>query len=331
MSPVLNRLSLLLTVLLFGPLSLFSQGQSEKPNIVFILIDDMGWKDLGCMGSNYYQTPRIDALASEGVLFDQAYACAPVCSPSRGAILSGKFPGRTAFTNVFGSTTTLDDRLYLESKNPGKKEQYLEAPHRRALPLSETTFAEVLSNAGYRTALFGKWHSGYESPHRPENRGFHIAEGYRPAPSSMGHWGKDAMGKVAGLEELAPEDYVPEVLTQYAVNFIREHRDQPFLLYLSHYIVHGPIQGKPEKVQKYKKLPTTEHDNPENAAMVESVDDSVGEILDVLEELGLSENTLVVFTSDNGGVSARATSSYPLMGGKSFPYEAGMRVPMIVR
>ena len=291
----------------------------------------MGWKDLGCMGSKYYQTPRIDALAAEGVLFEQAYACAPVCSPSRGAILSGKFPGRTAFTNVFGSTTTPDDRLYPESKNPGNREQHLEAYHRRALPLGETTFAQVLSDAGYKTALFGKWHSGYEPPHRPENRGFQIAEGYRPAPSGLGHWGKDAIGKVVGLEDLAPEDYVPEVLTRHAVEFIRENRNRPFLLYLTHYIVHGPIQGKPDKVEKYRNIPPTEQDNPENAAMVESVDDSVGEILDILNELGLAENTLIVFTSDNGGVSARATSSYPLMGGKSFPYEAGMRVPMIVR
>lgn len=295
------------------------------------MIDDMGWKDLGCMGSQYYQTPHIDALAKEGVSFEQAYACAPVCSPSRGAILSGKFPGRTAFTNVFGTTTTPDDRLYEKSKNPGTREQHLEAAHRRALPLSETTFAEVLGGASYKTAIFGKWHCGYEPPHRPENRGFQIAEGYRPAPTGLGHWGESVIGKVDGLDDLEPEDYVPEVLTRYAVNFIRKNRNQPFLLYLSHYIVHGPIQGKPDKIDKYRALPTTEQDNPENAAMVESVDDSVGTILKTLNELGLTENTLVVFTSDNGGVSARATSSYPLMGGKSFPYEAGMRVPMIVR
>lgn len=331
--PRLNKLApwiVLLAISLGFCGNLRAQDES-RPNIVFILIDDMGWKDLGCMGSEYYQTPRIDALAKEGVLFEQAYACAPVCSPARGAILSGKFPGRTAFTNVFGKFTTPDDRLYDASKNPGKGEQYLEAPHRRALPLSETTFAEALSEGGYRTALFGKWHCGYELPHRPENRGFQIAEGYRPAPNGLGHWGEDVIGKVDELDDLKPEDYVPDVLTRYAVDFIRDSRDQPFLLFLSHYIVHGPIQGKPAKVDKYRGLPTTEQDNPENAAMVESVDDSVGEILDTLDELGLAENTLVVFTSDNGGVSARATSNYPLMGGKSFPYEAGMRVPLIVR
>ena len=326
-----RKLWQLLFALCLFHVPVFAKDASERPNIVFILIDDMGWKDLGCMGSSYYQTPRIDALANEGVLFDQAYACAPVCSPSRGAILSGKFPGRTAFTNVFGMNTTPDDRLYSVSKNPGNREQHLEAHHRRALPLSETTFAETLAEAGYGTAMFGKWHVGYEALHRPENRGFQIAAGYRPAPSGLGHWGEQAIGKISGLEDLEPDDYVPEVLTRYATDFVRDNRDAPFLLFLSHYIVHGPIQGKPDKVAKYRGLPTTEQDNPENAAMVESVDDSVGEILDTLEELGLAENTLIVFTSDNGGVSARATSSYPLMGGKSFPYEAGMRVPMIVR
>ncbi len=331
MSPKTVKLSLLLCTLCQLHTAAFAQDSRDRPNIVFILIDDMGWKDLGCMGSTYYQTPRIDALADEGVLFDQAYACAPVCSPSRGAILSGKFPGRTAFTNVFENTTTPDDRLYSVSKNPGTREQHLEARHRRALPLSETTFAEQLVKAGYKTAMFGKWHTGYEALHRPENRGFQIAEGYRPAPSSMGHWGKHAIGNISGLKELQPADYVPEVLTRYATEFISDNRDDSFLLFLSHYIVHGPIQGKPDKVAKYRGLPTAEQDNPENAAMVESVDDSVGAILDTLEELGLAENTLIVFTSDNGGVSARATSSYPLMGGKSFPYEAGMRVPMIVR
>lgn len=302
----------------------------RPPNIVFILIDDMGWKDLGCTGSNYYQTPNIDRLATEGVRFENAYACAPVCSPSRGAILSGKFPGRTAFTNVFGKNTTTDDRLYEVSKEPGGKNQYLEGQHRRALPLTEVTFAEVLAQAGYRTAMFGKWHCGYEPLHRPERRGFQIAEGYRPAPSGLGHWGKDVIGSVQGLDDLKPEEYVPEHLTRRAIEFIEDNKDRPFLLFLSHYIVHGPIQGKPDKVKKYQGIPPTDQDNPANAAMVESVDDSVGMVMATLDRLDLRDNTLVIFTSDNGGVSARATSSYPLMGGKSFPYEAGMRVPLIV-
>jgi arylsulfatase A len=309
-----------------------SLSASERPpNIVFILIDDMGWKDLGCTGSKYYQTPNVDRLASQGIRFENSYACAPVCSPSRGAILSGKFPGRTAFTNVFGKNTTPDDRLYRVSKSPGGKNQFLEGLHRRALPLTEVTFAEVLAEAGYKTAMFGKWHCGYEPPHRPENRGFQLAEGYRPAPTGLGHWGKDVIGSVHGLDNLELKEYVPEHLTRRAVEFIEKNKDRPFLLYLSHYIVHGPIQGKPEKVKKYQGIQPTDQDNPENAAMVESVDDSVGMVMATLDRLDLTDNTLVIFTSDNGGVSSRATSSYPLMGGKSFPYEAGMRVPLIVR
>ena len=169
----------------------------------------------------------------------------------------------------FGTTTTPDDRLYEKCKNPGTREQHLEAVHRRALPLSEMTFAEVLGGASYKTAIFGKWHCGYEPPHRPENRGFQIAEGYRPAPTGLGHWGRVLLEKwMVGRPR--PEDYVLEVLTRYVVNFIRKNRNQPFLLYLSHYTVHGPIQGKPDKIDKYRALPTTEQDNPENAAMVES-------------------------------------------------------------
>ena len=302
----------------------------RPPNIVFILIDDMGWKDLGCTGSLYYQTPNVDRLATEGIRFENAYSCAPVCSPSRGAILSGKFPGRTAFTNVFGKNSTPDDRLYEVSKEPGGINQYLEGLHRRALPLTEVTFAEVLAQAGYRTAIFGKWHCGYGKLHRPENRGFQIAEGYRPAPTGLGHWGKNVIGLVHGLDDLKPEEYVPEHLSRRAIEFIEENKDHPFLLYLSHYIVHGPIQGKPEKVLKYQGIEPTDQDNPENAAMVESVDDSVGMVMATLDRLDLTDKTLVIFTSDNGGVSSRATSNYPLMGGKSFPYEAGMRVPLIV-
>lgn len=321
----------LLFVAIFVARNSSLSASDRPPNIVFILIDDMGWKDLGCTGSKYYQTPNVDRLAAHGIRFENSYSCAPVCSPSRGAILSGKFPGRTAFTNVFGKTTTSDDRLYKVSKAPGGKNQFLEGLHRRALPLTEVTFADVLSQASYKTAMFGKWHCGYEPPHRPENRGFQLAEGYRPTPTGLGHWGKDVIGSVHGLDNLKPEEYVPEHLTRCAVEFIQENKDRPFLLYLSHYIVHGPIQGKPEKVKKYQGIRSTDQDNPENAAMVESVDDSVGLVMATLDRLNLTDNTLVIFTSDNGGVSSRATSSYPLMGGKSFPYEAGMRVPLIVR
>ena len=313
-----------------------------KPNVILILVDDMGWKDLGCMGSTYFQTPNIDKMASEGALFTHAYATSPVSSPSRGAIFTGKYPARTGFTTVYGVKATDSTEIwhpYSKSEITGKNSQYKEAMNLHVLPLKEYTFAEALRDAGYKTALVGKWHCGWHENFSPDHQGFEYTEGYRKIPSyTSGHLGKHYINKVKGLEGLKPEDDMADVLTEKAVEYIKANKDNPFLLVLSHFAVHNPCEAKSEVVEKYKKLKGDDQNHPVYAAMVESVDKSVERIMQTLDELKLSENTLVVFTSDNGGLTGvnsknavYNTSNYPLSGGKSMAYEAGMRVPMIVK
>jgi arylsulfatase A-like enzyme len=307
----------------------------DRPNILFILIDDMGWKDLGCTGSSYYDTPHVDKLASEGMRFLNAYSAAPVCTPSRGAIYSGKYPARTQLTTVFNGPAGPDDRLFDRSKYKGERDQYLEARHRHALPKKEVIFAEILTDAGYRTGFFGKWHIGGCPDYHPDDRGFQVAQGYKKAfgpGHTRGHWGKYwSRGDFANLPHPEPTDFIPDVLTEACIRFIKESSDGPFLAVLSHYIVHTPITPRPEKVPKYLEREKTDQNNPEYAALVESVDESVGQVLKTIKDLGLEDNTMVIFTSDNGGLTPKNTSNYPLMGGKSFPFEAGMRVPFIVK
>lgn len=306
----------------------------KKPNIVFIIIDDMGWKDMGCAGSTYFQTPHIDRLASQGLRFENAYSAAPVCSPSRGAIFSGKNPARTKFTNVFSGKAAPDDRLYKKSKYRGGNDQYFEALHRHNLPQTETTFAEVLARAGYATGFFGKWHCGVREDYRPDMRGFQLAQGYRTKHVGTGtsrHWGRTFKKYAANMPDIPDEAYVADLLTDECINFIQENRNRPFLAVLSHYLVHSPIEPKPAKAARYEKRPTTDQCHPGYAAVIESVDESLGRLMNTLKELGIDENTMVVFTSDNGSLTPKYTSNYPLMGGKSFPFEAGTKVPLLIR
>ncbi|MBN2133157.1 MAG: sulfatase [Sedimentisphaerales bacterium] len=305
--------------------------KAERPNVLFILIDDMGWKDIGCAGSSYYETPHIDQLASEGMRFLNAYSAAPVCTPSRGAIFSGKYPARTQLTTVFNGPAGPDDQLHDRSKYRGDRDQYFEARHRHALPRREVIAPQALAQAGYRTAFFGKWHIGECPDYYPEDRGFHVAKGYRTQQhGKRSHWMK-GFQNAANLDDADEDAYVAEVLTAECIDFIKANKDKPWLAVLSHYLVHSPIEPKPDKLARYRNKPTTDQNNPGYAAMVESVDDSVGRLLQTIRELGLEENTLVIFTSDNGGLTPRNTSNYPLMGGKSFPFEAGMKVPFIVK
>ena len=307
----------------------------RKPNIVLILADDLGWKDVGYAGSGFHRTPNIDRLAREGMRFSQAYSAACVCCPSRGAIYSGKNPARTALTTVWSGGEGPDDRLFDCSKDQGGVNQYLEALQRHALPKSETTFAQVLAQAGYTTGFFGKWHCGEFDGYQPSDRGFQHAQGFRlpeAGGKTRGHWGKSyRLDTLANLPGLKPDDYLADVLTDGAVKFIHDHKSRPFLVVLSHYLVHTPLQPKPELVGAYTDNGRTDQNNPRYAAMVESFDQSVGRVMDALQREGLTENTLVVLTSDNGGLPLIATSNYPLMGGKSSPFEGGVRVPLVVR
>lgn len=308
--------------------------ESEKPNILMILIDDMGWKDLSYAGSTYYETPHIDSLASEGVVFHQAYSAAPTCKPSRGALFSGKNPARTKVTTVMGAIAQPTEKLFPVSKYQGKKDQTLEAGFRHVLPKKEIIFADVVSKAGYATGFFGKWHIGECDGYYPDQRGFDVAKGYRLrslSTSKSGHWMKLFHKVGANMEGVDRDAYLAEALTQQCIDFIEEKKDKPWLAVLSHYLVHNPISPKPDKLQKYRKKPTTDQKNPGYAAMVESVDDSVGRVLQTLKKLNLEDNTLIIFTSDNGGLTPKVTSNYPLFGGKSFPFEAGVSVPLIFK
>jgi arylsulfatase A len=312
---------------------------AKRPNIVLILIDDMGWKDFGEAGSTYYETPNIDQLSREGVRFMKGYSAAPVCSPSRGALLSGQFPARTKFTTVFGKDNVdTTDTLHkvAKAKERANRKRYNnkleDALHYQTLPITKTTFGDVLKRNDYNTGYLGKWHSGYSEKYWPSSRGFDYAEGFRMVPGTTPHFGEQAIGLVAGMDGIKPEDHFGDKLTDKAVKYIydKAKETKPFMLVLSHYLVHGPLKAKPEYIAHYKNKPTTDQANPIFAAMIQSVDESVGRVLQAISDNGIDENTVVIFTSDNGGVNPN-TSPYPLLGGKSHMFEAGMRVPFLVR
>ena len=357
--------------------------EEQRPNVIFFLVDDMGWADLGCYGSSFYETPAIDHLAAEGRRFDNAYASCHVCSPSRASILTGKYPARLKLTDWL----------------PGRKDfpfQRLENPSiHQALPLSETTLAETLRKHGYRTGHFGKWHLG-EAQAGPLQQGFEV----QVPQNWFKGWPKAGYHPPFGFDGLAGKngDYLTDRLTDEAIGFIEESGKKPFFLYLSHFAVHDPIQGRGDLVkkyeQRYEKLPPAEtpfilegnpdskdplsreildgmikegrfaghrvlprrtvkikqrQDNPHFAAMVESVDQSLGRVVAKLKELDLEENTIIILTSDNGGMAAAnfdrpdrvvphdkldaayATSNLPLRGAKGWLYEGGIRVPLIIK
>ena len=301
-----------------------------QTNVVLILIDDLGWSDLGCYGSTYYRTPNIDSLAKSGVKFTDGYAACNVCSPTRAAILSGKYPARLLLTQWLPS-----------GRWNARKNRMREARYISNLPLEEITIAEAMREAGYRTAFMGKWHLGTETYYYPEHQGFDVNVAGRDygAPGSYfypfeGKWRIPTTGQV--LQKRSPlegkdGDYLIDRLAEEAEKFIVSSKDAPFFLMLSHYAVHSPLQGKPAKVQEYEKTASEQRQgNPHYAAMVESVDDSVGRVLATLRRLNLEKNTLVIFTSDNGGF-AKATSNSPLRANKGSNYEGGIRVPVLMQ
>lgn len=299
---------------------------AERPNLVFILADDLGWRDLGSYGSSYYETPRLDRLAAEGVRFTDAYAAGNSCSPTRGSIMTGKYPASNHLTDWIPGRTP-----------PGAK---LDIPKwTNYLRHAEATLAEAVSDAGYVTAAIGKWHLGKRG-WWAEDHGFQVSIGGSHAGSHGSmfppYW------PAAKIERLGwrpfpgerPGEYLTDRITREAENFLHRHADQPFFLYLSHYAVHTRVEGRSDLVEKYRaKKPTGSQTNPEYAAMVEGLDLSVGAVLDKLDELGVADNTVVIFFSDNGGLSKNETitSNKPLRGEKSTAWEGGVRVPLIVK
>ena len=331
-----------------GPLGCWDGGGKSPPNLVFFLIDDLGWSDLGAYGSTFHLTPNIDALAAAGMKFTHAYAASPVCSPTRASLMTGKHPARLDITDWIGGS---------------QRGELLPAEYEHNLPQAEVTVAEVLQEAGYATGYFGKWHLGDES-HFPETQGFDVNVGGTLAGQPASYFfpykaseGRSPFWDVPGLEEGEEGEYLTDRLTKEALAFIEKNKDGPFFLYLSHFAVHTPIQSKDELEDRYAarrdELPQPlgprsegEHgrattrlvqDDPAYAGMVQSVDESVGEVLDRLEELGLDDNTVVLFMSDNGGLSTLAgerigpTTNEPLRAGKGWLYEGGIREPMIIR
>ncbi len=279
---------------------------AAPPNVVFILIDDLGWKDLGFMGSSYYETPHIDALASEGMVFTNAYANAPNCAPTRAALISGQYGPRHGVLTV--STAERGEARY---------RALIPVPNTTALDTSVVTIAEALKQAGYTTAHFGKWHLG-NGIHAPEHQGFDVVD--------QGSWRQKR-------SHFMPEtgQYLADYLTDQAVAFLERDHDAPFFLYLAHYGVHTPIEAKPEKIEKYsQKQGDAYHFDPTYAGMIESIDESVGRVSQALNDQGLEEETLVVFFSDNGGYGP-VTKMHPLRGAKGMLYEGGIREPLIVR
>jgi arylsulfatase A-like enzyme len=320
---------LICATLLFALPNMLNANEPPRTNIVLFLIDDLGWMDLGCQGSTFYQTPNVDRLAREGARFTDAYSACAVCSPTRAAILTGKYPARLLLTD------------WLPSGRWNPKAKLREGRFVRALPLEEFTLAEALREAGYRTASIGKWHLGSEPFSLPEHHGFdvNVAGNAHGAPGNYffpynGNWKIPTTGLRAQWNVLPngePDEYLTDRLTDEAVNFIRESHESPFFLYFPHYGVHTPLQAKDELVARYEKVPENQRQGqPVYAAMIESIDQSVGRVLATLEELSLEQNTLVIFTSDNGGFY-KATSNAPLRANKGAYYEGGIRVPLIVK
>jgi arylsulfatase A-like enzyme len=289
--------------------------------VVFILVDDLGYTDLGCQGSGYYETPRIDRLAAEGMRFTNHHH-AQNCQPTRAALMSGQYGARTGVYTVGGI-----DRFDWSNRPLRPVENVTN------LPLDRVTVAQSLKSAGYSTAIFGKWHLGEKGAYHPGKRGFDEA-----IVSNGKHFDFTTDPQV----EVPEGAYLADFLTDRAEDFIRRKRGGPFFLYLPHFGVHSPYQAKPDLIEHFKnKAPVGGHYDPVYAAMIASIDESVGRILDLLEEWKLAENTLVVFASDNGGVGGYAregikqggdvTDNSPLRSGKGSQYEGGTRVPLIFR
>jgi arylsulfatase A-like enzyme len=343
----------IITVVFFTGITFFATAQKTfvknrtvtKPNIVFFLIDDMGWMDVGYNGSTFYETPNIDKLAKEGMQFTNAYAACPVCSPTRASIMTGKYPAGMKTTDWFGAP---QPEAAAKDKNWSNK-KLLPASYIENLPLEEVTIAEALKANGYATFISGKWHLGESEKYWPENQGFEINKGgyFKGHPNSY-----FSPYNNPRLTDGPVGEYLGDRVAAETVSFIETNKQQPFFAYVPFYEVHTPMQAKDSLIKKYQlkkeglglkyefitrvdnKKTRVSQSLPVYAAMVESMDNAVGKILNKIKEAGLEKNTIVVFFSDNGGLSTSEdspTSNIPLRGGKGWLYEGGIREPAIIK
>ncbi len=332
-----NLFLLFLALVILSSCGQHPKSNLQKPNIVFILADDMGWADLPVYGNQFNEAPRLTQMAMEGIRFTDAYAACPVCSPTRASIQSGQYPARVGVIDFIPGHW----RPYEEVIVPSNRTQYL--------PTTITSLGEVMKDAGYKTGYFGKWHLGFAEEHHPSKRGYDKAYEYKG-----GGFFNPKFSPEYEIED--PDQPLSDILSDMSVKFMEENKDTSFFLFLSHYDVHVQLDADSALIDKYLNKEKA-NDYPCNAvyaAMVESVDKSVGRVLDKLEQLGLAENTLVVFFSDNGGLITRfdeiplltkseqhlyqgdtllyvATSNTPLRAEKGTVYEGGIREPLIVR
>ncbi len=321
-----------------------SAAQARKPNLVFILADDLGWRDTTLYGSTYYETPNIDKLAKRGMMFRNAYAASPLCSPTRSSIMTGLHPARIGITTPSAHLPqVILEQTLAKKARPGLKALTPNSITR--LKLEYITLGESFKASGYRTAHFGKWHLGHE-PYDPLHQGFDIDMPHTPAPGPVG-------GYIGGPWKFWPEhgkpgEYIEDRMAEEAEKFIVENKSRPFYLNYWAFSVHSPWQAKPALLEKYRKKadPKNPQHNPVYASMVESLDTAVGRVVKAIDDNGLASNTIIVFFSDNGGVFWTAktekamldpgyedvpiTSNAPLRAGKASVYEGGTREPMIV-
>lgn len=310
--------------LIFLFLAVGATSQPTQPNIIFILADDLGWKDLGCYGNKFTETPNIDKLAEGGIRFTDAYAACPVCSPTRASIMTGKYPARLQLTN------------YIKGERTDKNSPVLPANWKPYLEVQEITIAELLKTKGYSTGMVGKWHLGNEDSMAPWSQGFDYTR-------MIGKNGLDYYNYSIFLDSYKNEftdngtEYLTDKLTEYGVEFIRQNAQKPFFLYMAYSAPHVFIVPRGDKLKKYmlKYGNSEEKFNPYYSAMVESLDNGVGQIMQSLKEQGLLENTLVIFTSDNGGLGLDElgpipTNMAPLRKWKGHIYEGGTRIPSII-
>ncbi len=312
------------------------KNNTKRPNIVLILVDDLGWADVGCFGSKYYETPNIDRLAKEGMKFTDGYAACAVCSPTRAAVMTGRYPARLGVTDWIRSRFQ-GGKIPDDKRNPteyvgGKNRKLLCPPNALWMELDEITIAEVLKPAGYTSCHIGKWHLGADEWY-PDRQGFDYNIGgcdFGQPPTYFDPYYRKGQGDIPTLKSRKQGEYLTDREADEAVKFITDHADKSFFLYMAHYAVHTPIQAKQNLTAKYQAKTATHQKNAKYAAMVESVDHAVGKILDAVEQAGVADNTMIIFTSDNGGL-VPVTSNLPLRSGKGYPYEGGIREPVIVR